>query len=137
MRVTGELAEIRPAICNMSTPLELLDGRLGETPFDIEQIARVADIEAPREPARHLDRLLDVEAEIDEAYVALQVDLRLAVRAHAAENLPKAAVLERDGRDQRVHRALARLQAVGMQRIEREVSRAVLQHDAGVAREHA
>src|SRR5882762_611397 len=61
VRVTGELAEIRPAICHVSPPLELLDGRLGETPFDIEQIARIADIEAPREPAGHLERLLDVE----------------------------------------------------------------------------
>src|SRR5205809_4605028 len=132
-----KLAEIRPAICRVSPPLELLDGRRGKSPFDVEQVARVADIEAPREPARHLERPLDVEAEIDEAHVALQVDLRLAVRAHAAENLPKAAVLERERRDQRVQRALARLEAVGMLRIEREVSGAVLQHDAGVARDHA
>src|SRR5439155_22782407 len=94
VRVAGELAEIRPAICRVSPPLELLHGRFGETPFDVEQVARVADGEAPREPARHLERLLDVKAEIDEVDVALQVDLRLAVRAHAAEHLPKAAVLE-------------------------------------------
>src|SRR6267154_5390001 len=120
VRVTGELAEIRPAICRVSPPLELLHGRLGETPFDVEQIARVADIEAPREPARQLERLLDVEAEIDEANVALQMDLRLPVRAHAAEHLPGTTVLERDRRDQRMHRPLARLEAVGMLRIERE-----------------
>src|SRR5260221_5596431 len=103
----------------MSPALELLYGRLGKTAFDIEQVARVADIEAPREPARHLERLLDVEAEIDEAHVTLQVDLRLAVRAHAAEHLPGPAVLERDRRDQRVHRALARPEAAGVHPVER------------------
>src|SRR6266480_6529815 len=130
VRVAGELAEIRPAICRVSPPLELLHGRFGETPFDVEQVARVADGEAPREPARHLERLLDVKAEIDEAHIALQVDLRLAVGAHAAEYLPGATVLQRDRRDQRVHRALARLEGVGMLWIERKVGRAILQDDA-------
>src|SRR5882724_9257816 len=114
VRVAGELAEVRPSVHGMPPPLELLHGRLGEAPLDIEQVARVADIEAPRKPARHLERLLDVETEIDQAHVALQVDLRLAVRAHAAEHLPGPPVLERDRCDQRVHWALARLESVGM-----------------------
>src|SRR2546427_10777179 len=105
----GQFAPVGPPVHRVSPTLELLHGRLGKTPFDIEQVARVADGEAPREPARHLERLLDVKAEIDEAHIALQVDLRLAVGAHAAEYLPGATVLQRDRRDQRVHRALARL----------------------------
>src|SRR5258708_11995958 len=93
----------------MPPPLELLHGRLRKTAFDIEQVARISDIEAARQPARHLDRLLDVETEIDQAYVTLQVDLRLAIRPHAAEHLPGPALLECDRRDEGIHRALARL----------------------------
>src|SRR5712692_7726235 len=84
----GQFAPVGPPVHLVPPPLELLDGRPGNTPFDVEQVARVADVEAPRQPARHLERLLDVEAEIDEAHVALHVDLRLAVRAHATEHLP-------------------------------------------------
>src|SRR5258708_10634719 len=120
----------------MPPPLELLHGRLRKTAFDIEQVARISDIEAARQPARHLDRLLDVETEIDEAYVTLQVDLRLAIRAHAAEHLPGPALLECDRRDEGMHRALARLEAVGGLRIERETRPAGFPHDAPVTRDH-
>src|SRR5438132_13062675 len=122
----GEFAPVGPPVHRVTPPLELLDGRLGKTPFDVEQVARVADIEAPREPAWHLERLLDVEAEIDEAHVALHMDLRLAVRAHAAEHLPGPAALARARGDQGVHRALARLPAVGLHRLGLGAGRAVL-----------
>src|SRR5258708_19848254 len=64
--MAGEFAEIRPAICRVSPPLELLHGFLGKAAFDVEQVSRFAHIEAPREPARHLARLLDFEATIHE-----------------------------------------------------------------------
>ena len=72
------------------------------------------------------------EAEVDHRDVGLQVDLRLAVGAHAAEHRPELLVLERERRDQRVQRHLAGLEAIGMLRVEREIGAAVLQHHAGL-----
>src|SRR5262247_3439108 len=99
----GELAPPGPAVYRVPAALELPQGGVGKAPLDIQQVARITDVEAPREPARHLQRPLDIEPEIHQPDVALQVDLRLAVRAHAAEQLPQAAVLESHRRDQRVH----------------------------------
>ena len=75
-----------------------------------------------------------MSCQVDHRDVGLQVDLRLAVGAHAAEHRPELLFPERERRDQRVQRHLARLEAIGMLRVEREVRAAVLQHDAGLGR---
>jgi hypothetical protein len=50
---------------------------------------------------------------VDHRDVGLQVDLRLAVGAHAAEHRPELVVAERERGDQRVQRHLARLERLG------------------------
>ena len=65
------------------------------------------------------------------------MDLRLAIRTHATDHAPEFVLLEGDGCNQRVQRRLARLQVVGVAGIQVEVSTAVLQHHAGVTRDHA
>ena len=54
----------------------------------MQHVARFADREAARQEARHLDRLLDVEAVVDHGQIGLQMNLRLAVGAHAAQHAP-------------------------------------------------
>src|SRR5690349_15113838 len=107
----GLLAPVRPPVHRVPAPLELPDGRFGEASFHVEEVAGLADIEAPRQPARRFQRLLYIESEIDQPGVRLKMNLRLAVGAHAAEQVPEAAFLQRHRRDQRVQRALAGLEA--------------------------
>ena len=70
---------------------------------------------------------------VDQRDVGLQMDLRLAIGAHAAQYRPKLVVPEGQRGDQGVQRGLARLDLVGARGIEREIGRAVLQHHAGTA----
>ena len=67
---------------------------------------------------------------VDQRDVGLQMDLRLAIGAHAAQYRPKLVVPEGQRGDQGVQRGLARLDPVGARGIEREIGRAVLQHHA-------
>ena len=73
---------------------------------------------------------------VDHGEIGLQMDLRLAVGAHAAHCSPQPVVAERQRGDQRMQRRLARLDPVGICRVEREVGRPVLQHDARAPRHH-
>src|SRR5947207_3279004 len=100
----------------MTAALELVDGGAGEARLDMQRVACLAEREASREPARPTDRFLDGAAVVDHRHVGLQVDLRLAVGAHAAERGPQLLVLERHRRDERVQWRLAWLQAIGMRR---------------------
>src|SRR5687768_7437697 len=110
--MSGELIPIAPAIDRMAAALELVDRRAREARLDVQGVARLAQPEAPRQPARPGERLLDVLPEVDHRDVGLQVDLRLSVGAHAAEHRPQLLVLERERSDQRVQRHLARLEAI-------------------------
>src|SRR5512147_1191855 len=88
--MAGQLAPRTPAAYGVATPFQLGECRLGEAAFQAEQVARVAEDESPGEPARRLHRLLDVRAPVDEGGVDLEMDLGLAVGAHAAEHLPQS-----------------------------------------------
>ncbi len=55
---------------------------------------------------------------------------RLEVTAHHAERKLAAAVAERHGRNDGVHRPFARADGVGMRRIGGKTCAAVVQHDA-------
>src|SRR6266566_1435087 len=130
--VAGQLVPGLPAIDRVAPVGQLRDGGLGESALQVELVPRVADREAPREPARGLDRTLDVEPEVDQRGVHLEMDLRLAVRAHAAHDLPQAAVAEGERGDQGVQRPLAGLEPVRVLRIQREVGAPILEHDARI-----
>src|SRR5258708_38549739 len=121
------------SVDEMAAALELVDGAARIARLDVQRVARLAEREAAREPARITDCLLDIAAVIDHGDVSLELDLRLAVGAHAAEHRPEFLLLERQRGNQRVQRHLAGLEAVGMLWIEREIGAAVLQHHAGRA----
>src|SRR5262252_10208111 len=89
VRVARSLFPRRPAMDEMATALELGEGGRGKARLDVEEIARIPEGEAAGEPARRGHRLLHVEPVIDHGDVGLEVDLRLAVRPHAAEDLPQ------------------------------------------------
>src|SRR5262252_4543423 len=76
-------------------------------------------------------RLGRAQATLDQVEEDLRLDLRLTVRTHGAEGRPTAAVTARHGRDQRMHRALARLQPVDVRGLEAEVRATVLEQHAG------
>src|SRR5688572_33393723 len=100
----GELVPVAPAVDRMAAALELVYGLAREARLDVQRVARLAQPEAARQPARPGERLLDVLPEVDHRDVGLQVDLRLAVGAHAAQHRPELFVLERQRSDQRVQR---------------------------------
>src|SRR5262249_39808911 len=102
VRVARALRPRRPAMHEMSAALERGESGRGKARLDVEEVARITQGEAPGEPARRGDRLLHVESVVDHGGVGLQVDLRLAVRAHAAEDLPEFLALEGEGGDQGV-----------------------------------
>jgi len=79
----------------VAATLERVDRGARIAGLDVQRVAGLAEREASRKPARHVERLLDVEAEVDHGDVGLHVDLRLAVGAHAAENRPETIFLER------------------------------------------
>ena len=87
--------------------------------------------------ARRVDRLLQVQAAIDQVDQHLRVPLRLDVAAHHAVGHQQPAVLEHHRRNQRVERPLAGLEAVRVAWLEREAGAAIVQHDAGVAGDDA
>ena len=82
-----ELVPLGPAVHVVSAALELAQRGFRKSSFYIEEVARLAEREAAREPARRCDGLCDIEAEVDHVNVALQMDLRLAVGPHAAEHV--------------------------------------------------
>src|SRR5919106_5753589 len=89
VRMPRQLVPVVPAIERMAAALELVDRRARVARLDMQRVARLAEREAPGEPAWHGERLLDVQAEVDHGDVGLHVDLRLAIRAHAAEHRPQ------------------------------------------------
>src|SRR6185295_728459 len=105
----GELVPVAPAIDRVAAPLELVDRGARIARLDVQRVARLAEREAPGQPARPGDRLLHAAAIVDHRDVGLQVDLRLPVRAHAAEDGPQPLSFERQRGDERVQRHLARL----------------------------
>lgn len=114
--MAGEFVPCPPAVQHMASAIELFQGALRVTPLDVEQVARFAQGEAAGEPARRFDCLLNVQAEVDHGNIGLELDLRLAVGAHAAEHLPQLVVAKGERCDQRVRRPLARLDPVVMRR---------------------
>src|SRR5262249_49035587 len=111
--MAGVLVPVGPAVEQMPTALELVDGLAREARLDMQRVARLADGETAGQEARHVERLLDVEAVVDQGVVDLQMDLRLAVGAHATQHGPQFVVPESERGDQRVQRRLARLDTVG------------------------
>src|SRR5688572_15998752 len=98
--MAGELVPVAPAVHRMPAPLEFADRVARKARLDMQRVARLAQAEAPRQPARSGERLLDVLPVVDHRHVGLQVDLRLAIRAHAAEHCPETLVFESEGRDE-------------------------------------
>ena len=90
---------------------------------------RRAEVAEPRGVAG----LLHVHAEVDHVAEHLRMPLRLHVAPHHAEAQPGLAVLGDEARDDRVERPLARLQAVGVGRVEGEEAAAVLERKAELA----
>ena len=84
----------------------------------MQGVAFFAKREAAGEPARCFERFLDVAAEVDQVDVGLQVDLRLAIGAHATDHTPQLVVPETERGDQGVQRRLAGRQAVRVGRVE-------------------
>src|SRR4051812_22592913 len=100
--MTGQLVPVTPTVHGMAPSLELAHGGLGETAFQVEQVARLADRPPTGEEARQLEGRLDVQAEVDHPDVRLQLDLRLSVGAHAAQHAPELALALAHGRDEGV-----------------------------------
>src|SRR5688572_18397813 len=119
MGVAGELVPAAPAVDRMAAALELVDRFPRKARLDVQRIAPFAQSEAARPPARPGERLLDILPEVDHRAVGLYVDLRLPVGSHAAEHGPKTLVPEGQGRDERMQRHLARLEAVWVLGVER------------------
>src|SRR4051794_5352462 len=114
VRMPGHLVPWTPMIDDVTPALELVDGASRKARLHVQRVARLAEREAAGEKAWHLERLLDIEPVVDHRHVGLQLDLRLPVRAHAAEDAPKFAVSRSDRRGEGVQRNLSRFQAVGM-----------------------
>src|SRR6266545_4673074 len=121
MRVTGHFVPGAPAVDRMAALRECGDRTFGESALDMQRVACLAEREAARPEPRHLDRLLNVETEIDHRRIELELDLRLAVRAHATQHAPQLAVPLGDGGDQGVQRDLAGFEAIGMIWVERKI----------------
>src|SRR5499433_2849130 len=125
VRVARPLLPRGPPMHEMAAALEFGEGGRGEARLHVEEITGVTEGEAAGEPARRRHRLLHVEAVIDHRGVGLQVDLGLAVRPHAAEDLPERIVPEGERGDQGVEGNLPGLEPVRMGGIEREVCASV------------
>ena len=85
--------------------------------------------------ARGVAGFLHVHAEVDDVGDDLRVGLRLVVAAHHAECHPRRAVLREHRRHERVQRPLVRADLVGVAGLQREAGAAILQRDAGLARD--
>src|SRR3954470_14971908 len=96
-------------------------------------LAATAGVESP---ARLIERGLGIEAAIDEVGDDLQMALGLHVSPHDAERPEQRAIAQQQDRDDRVVRALARREPVGMAVLEREAVPAVVQRDARPGRDH-
>src|SRR5881397_3770995 len=92
MRVTGHFVPGVPAVDRVAALRECGDRSFGEAALDMQRVACLAERKAARQEPRHLDRLLNVETEIDHRRIELELDLRLAVRAHATKHAPELAV---------------------------------------------
>src|SRR5215468_12760888 len=112
VRVARPLLPRGPAMHEMTPALELGEGGRGEARLHVEEITGVTEGEAAGEPAWRRHRLLHVEAVIDHRGVGLQMDLGLAVRPHATEDLPERIVLEGERCDQGVKGNLSGLEPV-------------------------
>ena len=87
--------------------------------------------------ARPGHSLCRIKRVIDQVEQNLGLELRLPVASHRAEYGPGFPVAGRHGRDERVHRSLARLQPVDMVGSEAEIRPSVLQQHARAIRDDA
>src|SRR5512139_2030954 len=97
----------------MAASLEFGDGLARKARLDMQCVAFLEEAEAARQEARHVERLLNIEATVEQGAIDLHMDLRLAVGAHAAQNRPQLVVPEGQRGNQRMQGSLARLDAVG------------------------
>ena len=112
--VAGHLVPGAPAVDGVAALRERVDRRRGKR-LSMCSVSRASpSAKRPDRKRGSLDRLLDVEAVVDHRRIELQLDLRLAVGAHAAEHAPELAVAVGDRGDQRVQRHLAGLEPIGM-----------------------
>jgi len=118
--MTHERRERLSRSCLVAHGAEPLDRGRSEPWLDPEHMRRVVRRAAPADPSRRLDRRLRLHPEVHQVQQQLQVRLRLAVTAHRAQHDPRLTVPQQHSRDQRVHRALARLQPVGGIGVQRE-----------------
>ena len=88
-----------------------------------------------REQPRQVDRLLNVEAIFQHVGEEQRVAHRLEMPAHHPERHHRLAVLHHHARNDRVHRPLARRDAVRMAALDPEAEAAVLQHHARLLRQ--
>src|SRR5688500_10804097 len=63
--MAGELVPVAPSVDRMPAPRELVDRRARVARLDVQGVARLAEPEAAGEPARGVERLLDVAPEVD------------------------------------------------------------------------
>ena len=85
------------------------------------RLARVGVVETDR-----VARFLQIHSQIEEIDQHLSMALRLHVAAHHAKGHQGLAVLGHEGRNDGVKGALARLEAIGVPRLQREATAAVL-----------
>src|SRR5918999_5433767 len=110
MRMAGHFVPGVPSVDDVAALCERINRIYREPPFDMQRVARLAEREAAGQESRHLDRFLDVETEIDHGGIKLELNLRLAIRAHATEHAPELAVAFGHRCDQRMQRDLAGLE---------------------------
>ncbi len=115
----------------------LRDTRLYRHIAGIHRVRKGRGREAARGPARGLDCLLDVHAEIDHVDQRLHGAHDLIVAAGAAQDRVRLAVFHHERALQRAARALAGLEGVGLAADQRIIVAAAIEEDAGVAHDDA
>src|SRR5581483_2652178 len=68
LRMPGEFVPIGPALEPVAAARQLVERLARETAFDVQRIARLAEREAAREPARRRERRLDIEPVVDQRH---------------------------------------------------------------------
>src|SRR5438552_6698674 len=121
MGVAGLLIPRTPAMDGMASLFKRAQCVCGKAVLHVQRVARLAERETTGQESRQLDGFLDVQAEVDHASIKLELDLRLAIRAHAAKHAPELAVSLGHGRDQGMQRYLPGFEAIGMGWIEGEI----------------
>ena len=100
MGMTGQLVPIGPAVQDMATLLKSMESLEGITRLYMQSVARFPYSEPSGNEPRHFHCLLNIKTVIQHCQIALQLNLRLAVSAHAAQNTPKIVITKRDRSDQ-------------------------------------